>query len=551
MKEILLFLMLLLPFFLEAQVQEVSKKDVEVPDVSDTRAQSERFKQSIPKRLKMGKPQKYQYENLWGYILNDSILIPCKYYSLDAPYSDVMVCREPRGLYGAINKKGELVIPYGFNTLEKTEDGLLWGWKTDNGYGLMTLSNKILVPFDYKTGNKRDSFYIFNSSGNQLIIKHLGDEKLKVILEGDFEEISFFNPKKHRLLAVKQIGLWGLMDYEKHIVVPCEYDLIQSIEINKAVVKKGGKTGIIDFEGKVLLPLEYDELNSQLRNGLIPVINKDATGKRRIGLVDSIGQVLLSVEYEQLEQFYNCDLMKVKKDGKWGIVDMKGKFLADIQFYDVYEQKHLVEKKQTGAIGTVKQISEEKTGVFFAYKNSENDKYRLYKLGKGAIIEPGFDGYSICSIDGPIVVNKDEKRGLFTIEGKQIIPFEYGSLGVVWPNLDLVLAYKDDKRTLLSSIDGKQIQPEIYDDWFMNYNGMVGYFYTKIGLFNALHAPDGRRLTPHQYKMGMRKCEELPELTPKLPVGRKIVACTYREIEGRLANIALDDLGAEYEFLVK
>jgi WG containing repeat len=416
MKKFLLFI-LLLPLFLSAQVQYDKAAE-------DSSTESERIKQSIPKHLKKGKPQKYKYNDLWGYILNDSILIPCKYYSLDAPYSDVMVCREPRGLYGAINKKGELVIPYGYNLLEKTEDGLLWGWKTDNGYGLMTLANKILVPFDYKNSNKRDSFYIFSSPNKQLIVRHLGDEKMEVILEGDFEEISYFNPKKHPQLAVKQKGLWGLMDYNKHIVVPCEYDLIQSIGINKTVVSKGGKTGIVDFEGKVLLPFNYDELYDQLRNGLIPVANKDATGKKRVGLVDSIGQVLLPVEYEQIEQFYNCELMKVKKEGKWGIVDMKGKLLSDIQFNDISDWKHIETIESIDQKGVLKLTSKDAYGLYFVHKYDNTGKVGLWNLEKGQILPPEYDYFEIDQLKGQIKVSLGEKRGIYNMEGKQLIGFE-------------------------------------------------------------------------------------------------------------------------------
>jgi hypothetical protein len=543
MKKLLLF-MLLLPLFLSAQVEYDRAAE-------DTSTESERIKQSIPKHLKKGKPQKHKYNDLWGYILNDSILIPFKYYELEGQYSDLMVCREPRGLYGAINKKGELVIPYGYNLLEKTEDGLLWGWKTDKGYGLMTLSNKILVPFDYKNSNRRDSFYVFSSIYKQLIVRHLGNEKMEEILEGDFEEISFFNPKKHPLLAVKQKGLWGLMDYNKRIFVPCEYEKIQSIEVNKAIVGKGGKTGIINFEAKVLVPFEYEEIYTQLRNGLIPVANKDATGKRRVGLVDSMGQILLPLEYEQVEQFYNCDLMKVKKEGKWGIIDKNGKRLSDIQFNDISDWKHIETVESINQEGILKLTSKDAYGLYFVHKYDNNGKVGLWNLEKGQILPPEYDYFEIDQLKGLIKVSLGEKSGLYNIEGKQLIGFEYGAL-LVMNNPSLVQGFKNSKITFVNMQDGKQVQPEFYDNsLFVDMKVMRGYLYTNIGKNCALHAPDGRRLTPHQYQMGMRKCENLPELSSKLPVGRKIVACTYREIEGRLANIALDDLGGEYEFLVK
>ncbi len=537
----LLFFLFFLPFALSAQIPD----QPELVD-EDTRPEAVRFRENIPKRFKTGKPQIYQYNKLWGYILNDSVLIPCKYEDLDSYYSDLMICREPKKLYGAINKKGETLIPFEFFVLNREPDGLLLAAKKDMGYGLLKPDGStLLVPFEYNKAMRKDSVYIFYSTGKQRIVKHLGGGNLTPIMEGSFDEIDPKISYDQPLFAVKQQGFWGLMDYNKKLLVPCVYDKVFKIENGMVTVGKEGKKGIVDMEGRELVPCAYDEIYPRLKNGLIRVANKPA-GTTLMGLLDSTGRQILPLEYGYIDQFYSFDLMKVSKGGKWGIVDVNGKMLVSPQFADISGWKHSewVEKKP-GEWST-----REAYGQFFVYKDIANGPtVGLFHLEKGKILPPEFDYFEITQPGNLIVVTKGEKRALYGFDGRQITGFEYDALSTMRPGGEYLIAYQSGNRTLISARSGKQVQPEFYDDWFFNYlDEMQGYFYTKKGNFLALHGPDGRRLTPHQYQMGIRPCAASPALMEKMPAGRKPVAGTFREINGKLTPFVLDDKGAEYEF---
>ncbi len=537
----LLFFLLFPSIALFAQIP-----DEPVPVDEDTRPEAVRFRESIPKRFKTGKPQIYQYNKLWGYILNDSVLVPCKYEDLDSYYSDLMICREPKKLYGAINKKGETVIPFEFFVLNREPDGLLLAAKKDMGYGLLQPDgSSLLVPFEYNKALRKDSVYIFYSTGKQRIVKHLGVGKLTPIMEGSFDEINPTISYDQPLFAVKQQGFWGLMDYNKKLLVPCVYDKVYKIEDRMVTVGKEGKKGIVDMEGRELAPCAYDEIYPRLKNGLIRVANKPAA-TTLMGLLDSTGRQILPLEYGYIDQFYRFDLMKVSKGGKWGIADVNGTILVSPQFADISEWKHSewVEKKP-GEWST-----REAYGQYFVYKDVANGpSVGLFHLEKGKILPPEFDYFEITQPGNLIVVTKGEKRALYGFDGRQMTGFEYDALSTMRPGGEYLIAYQGGNRTLISARSGKQVQPEFYDDWFFNYlDEMQGYFYTKKGNFLALHGPDGRRLTPHQYQTGIRPCAASPALMEKMPAGRKPVAGTFREINGKLTPFVLDDKGAEYEF---
>lgn len=548
----LLLMLLLLPLGVFAQVEAVDETmhDQDVMEIVEEVSYGEGVRRGIPQHLKTGKPQYYRHNNLSGFILNDSILIPLKYESIDTKFADLMICREPKKLFGAINKKGETVIPFEYITLSQYHGNTLFGWKKDAGYGLMTRSGKGLVPFEYKNAySGPDSVKVFYSPGKQLIVKVLGDENLQVLMEGDFEEISIEQTGRHPFFAVRQQGLWGIMDYEKRLMVPCIYDKFYLGFDRQLVAVRGDKMGVVDFKGNIQVPFEYEKIQERLKNGLFRFGTTISPDKLHYGLVDSTGRIVAPAEYEQVSQFYYCDLMKVKKDGKCGIMDMAGKLRTPIQFSDISAWKHMSAAEEKDKSGKPRKIHKEGYGIYFIHKYVENGKIGLWRIDKGEIIAQEYDYFKILHPNGPIEVTLNDKRALFNMKGGQLSGFEYGALGISAAHPAFVTAHTDGKRTLLSASTGKQIQPEYYDDWFFNnIDDLNGYFVTKIGKFTALHAPDGRRLTPHKYSASMAPCGSLPQVEALLPKRRKLVACAKIYGDTAIRFFAIDNTGAEYEY---
>jgi hypothetical protein len=397
-----LFLLLFLPFSLFAQVYDIAT-DAPHEELSSEEA----FRRSIPADFKTGKPHYFRYQRLAGYILNDSILIPCKYESLDNKFSDLMICREPRKLFGAINRKGETVIPFEYRMLNQYVIGTLFGYKKDQGYGLMTTAGKVLVPFEYQKGISYDSVFVFSTPGKQLAVKVLTPENLQVLMEANFEEISTEQTGHRPFFAVKQQGLWGVADFQKRFLIPCAYDKIESVLGRFVTVSKAGKMGLVDLQGKVQIALEYETIAQRLKNGLFQFGKAVSSTQKLWGLMDSTGLQVLPVEYEQIEQFYYCDLMKVKKDGKYGILDVSGKFRTPLQFSDIMAWKHVTVVEKKDGAGNIRQEDEDKYGIYFVYKFVENNnKVGLWQLDKGQIFPQEYDYFDIKHPNAPISLKK-------------------------------------------------------------------------------------------------------------------------------------------------
>ncbi|MBK8966810.1 MAG: WG repeat-containing protein [Lewinellaceae bacterium] len=419
--------------------------------------------------------------------------------------------------------------------------------KKDLGYGLLDAQGRVLLPLEYRSGHKfNDSTVVFHSPDKQKIIKIHSAESIQLVLEANFENISKSQTGNRPLFTFQEKGLWGLMDYNKRTILPAAYDKIQAVYDNQIIAEKDGKSGVVNFQGKTMHPFIYDQIGARFRNGNYPIGKAVSAGKRLWGMVDSAGHTLLQPEYEVVKQLYNCNFFLIGQLGKKGLVDATGRVQIPVQYGDIYELKHpdwvMEQQEETQA----RHVRREASGLYFKIRNTQNDLLGLWQIGKGEILKPEFQWIEVLQVGGPYAVQKNDKKALFNGAGQQLTGFDYTWLGFnpVRPNV-VTAGLPDQKRTLLRLSDGQAIETEVYDEILPIRDTDTGYLVSKKGGYAALHAPDGRRLTPHKYK-AIHSCT-VPAPPSTMPAGRRIVACavTHTTDEGFLTFV-LDDAGAEY-----
>jgi hypothetical protein len=58
-------------------------------------------------------------------------------------------------------------------------------------------------------------------------------------------------------------GKFGVINNKNKIVIPCEYKIIENINLSdEFIVFKNNKYGIVNTENKIILEIEYDEFKS-------------------------------------------------------------------------------------------------------------------------------------------------------------------------------------------------------------------------------------------------------------------------------------------------
>ena len=215
------------------------------------------------------------------------------------------------------------------------------------------------------------------------------------------------------------------------------------------------KWGIINSSGETVITPSYDEMivvPDKEKAVFIVTYDVDyATGAYKTKAVNAKNEQLFS-EYEQVEAIQNYDkqnniwyekgCLRVKKDGKYGLIDFSGKVLLDCQ-YDSIEpiigaNNSLVTKKD-GKEGLVSTIGAQIIDNSYASITTLTDKYE----------------------DGYIVKDENGKLGVIGTNKKELLKIEYDEIKNIYSN-NTYIAKKDGDWKIVS--DGKETTSLNYDD---------------------------------------------------------------------------------------
>ncbi len=309
-------------------------------------------------------------------------------------------------------------------------------------------------------------------------------------------------------------------------------------------VFENNKWGVVDNNGSTILETNQDEMI------VIPDKNKDLfictydvnyeTGEHKTRILNEEGKEILT-NYELVEAIENYDnnniwyekeILKYKKDGKWGLINFAGKEIVPAEYDKIYampgiEKSIIVEKD--GLLGLVNNslgeviieagyaeisslgntyengyIVKNKDNSFFGvittdkkqileckydkiYNVASNEMYVVTEGGKDKIInKSGEDvltsGFSeVVSIDGEyIVIKNNDKYGVIDTSGNSQIPCEYDYLSVSFDKT--YIAKKGDKfglvkignETVLDFKYSQEVMPS-HTLFLIKENGKYGY----------------------------------------------------------------------------
>ena len=145
------------------------------------------------------------------------------------------------------------------------------------------------------------------------------------IIKPQFTEAMDFHEE---LAAVKLHDDWGYINTRSILAINYQFEEVGNFSEGRAMVKSQGNVGLIDKKGKFILqPDEAITSISEFHEGLAGIVYND----HGEGYIDRSGQLVIPPIYEEVEDFNNGSAA-VKKDGKWGIIDKKGRWLITPQY---------------------------------------------------------------------------------------------------------------------------------------------------------------------------------------------------------------------------
>ena len=295
---------------------------------------------------------------------------------------------------------------------------------------------------------------------------------------------------------------WGVLDsngstviepmYQEMVIVPdksrdiflCVYDLNEETgEYKTKVVNNKNEEILKDYE-KVEAIDNYDKSgNAWYEKDVLRVLKNG-----KYGLINLDGKELAKAEYENIETLKGLEnSLIVKKDGKYGMINTSGTIVINPEYTSIenidedYKHGYIVTDSngKKGIISyTGSQVLETKyEKIIKSYNENyfaieENGKQKLIN-GKGEeVLKEGYDQIIEVNSDG-IIFAKNSKYGFMTLDGTVTVKPEYQDLKEI--NIGILKGKKDNKYGIIL-IDGSEKLAFAYSDI---------YYVEKAGIYIA------------------------------------------------------------------
>lgn len=298
--------------------------------------------------------------------------------------------------------------------------------------------------------------------------------------------------KDYEYFALYANGKWGVINqdgeevikpsYQEMIVIPnqekdvflCTYDINEQAGTYKTKALNSKNEEILTEYDQIEALENVDENENVWYEGKILKIEKNG----KYGLIDFNGKQVLPAEYDEivtLEGIENSIL--IKKDGKVGLVNDNGGIIAEAKYKEI---KNLGETYKNGYItinedgkygvisATKKQILENKydeiaqTYLEEYYLVKESGNQKLIDSKGNIVIEKGFDDIKSKTLNGVIFI-QDNLYGEMNLSGETTIEAKYQYLEEA--KKGIYIAKQNDKYGIINQEQNPELE--------FNYTGIT------------------------------------------------------------------------------
>lgn len=308
--------------------------------------------------------------------------------------------------------------------------------------------------------------------------------------------------KNYTYYTAYENGKFGVINNEGEIVINPEYDEMIIIPNNSKPVfictydiddvLGTFKTKAINEKNEEILT-GYDIIeaidNYDSKQNIWYEDNILKVGKNgKYGLVDFSGQEILPCDYDDITALKGTKAnLLVKKAGNVGLVNEKGQSIIKTQYKDIrtlkegYKNEYIIvnENNQYGLISTSGTILIEPKYEDLKYLNSANlfavkeaGVWKLISTGtKEILIDGGYADIVEAKSDNIIVVNSDGNYGVITKSKEEKIPFQYQDLKYTFSIY--YIAKKDGKYGIINSENGVVKEFEYINMTYVENGGFI------------------------------------------------------------------------------
>ena len=328
-----------------------------------------------PNVLKIQKGGKYGLVNLEG-----KEILSCEYDEitlLPEVENTILILKD--GNYGIVNEEGKIIVEPQYaeiiNFGEEANAGFIVK-NTDGKYGLVDISNNKVLETKYDKIQKthEGDYYVVTESGTQKVIKKDGTESLSTK-----NEIISILKNTEGVIYKTSDNKYGVMNLSGENIIESNYNQLEEAKTGMFIAKRDNKYGIIDEKNETKLEFNnqsiiYNEkgdfyitedenynnkiLNNNYETKLEGILTDIDDEKGYIELKQGEEYKYYNFKFEEQKEediFTNNTLFVDKKDGKYGLIDKKGKTVVEYIYDEMTRQNEFgyVAVKKDGKWGAI------------------------------------------------------------------------------------------------------------------------------------------------------------------------------------------------------
>lgn len=214
------------------------------------------------------------------------------------------------------------------------------------------------------------------------------NENLNVVVPFIYDEM--YSWGRNEMIVARKGSKWVCIDEQGGMLVPCEMDCCDSLDVNFVTMKKDGKAGVVSKNG-IIVPFEYDKIftveSYNIKRGICPV--KDG----KVGLMDMHGKSIFTCEFDEVkrDEIY-CNFIRIRKNGKWGCYHWdKRQWIIPAQYDEIGEfssDMDLVGASKDGKWGYITLKGQEVIPLKYDYVTPfSEEKAIVFKDGRLEVID--------------------------------------------------------------------------------------------------------------------------------------------------------------------
>lgn len=389
---------------------------------------------------------KITHKNKWGIIKNGQWVLKPIYDSIDTRFNVWKLLNKGKRTW--CDTTGKLLAPLRFSDMGYL-DGNLFDVRQNGKWGIYNArTDSVIIPFqydafDYCGGCGLASDYVLARKNGKWGVVGF-DNKIRVPFEYEHEHfrmrsdewvLSLQRKGKQVLINTNTGMLWAEPEYH-----------VQDIWNGLACLVKNNKSGLVTAAGKPVTPFEYDNITwfEEVSNRMINYACVEKNGK--FGLIDTTGTIVIPICHNGLIWAYNDSTFYVNGENEKMLLDRSGNKLLPEYYTEITE----LETDDQGP---------------YLFSVSKNNKYGLYNRRLQQLTPLLYDDISDSRMNGFIVTEKDQKKGLLNLQGKEILPPQYDFIFHDFDDtgfLKLKIDLPEGDQEGLATVDGKVLLPPGY-----------------------------------------------------------------------------------------